>query len=60
MGKKKIRFVLSNVTPNTFGSTMSLGLTQPVTDLSTKNLRGGKGQLERKVDNFNAIYEPIV
>jgi hypothetical protein len=39
---------------------MALGLTQPLTEMSTMNLPGGKGQPARKVDNFTAICEPIV
>jgi hypothetical protein len=38
----------------------ALGLTQPLTEMSTKNLPGGKGRPARGADNFTAIYEPIV
>jgi hypothetical protein len=34
---------------------MALGLTQPLTEMSTRNLPGGE-----KADNLTAIYEPIV
>jgi hypothetical protein len=37
---------------------MALGSTQPVTEMSTRDLRGGKGRPEHKVD-FTAICEPI-
>jgi hypothetical protein len=39
---------------------MALGLTQPLTEMSTRNLLGGKGRLECKADNLAAICEPIV
>jgi hypothetical protein len=41
-------------------STMALGLTQPLTEMSTRNLPGGKGRPTREADNLTAIYEPIV
>jgi hypothetical protein len=39
---------------------MAVGSTQPLIEMSTKNLPGGKGRPARKADNFTAIYEPIV
>jgi hypothetical protein len=39
---------------------MALGSTQPVTEMSTRNLPEGKGRPERKADNLTAICEPIV
>jgi hypothetical protein len=36
---------------------MALGLTQPLTVISTMNLSGGKGQLACKADNLTAICE---
>jgi hypothetical protein len=39
---------------------MALGSTQPLTEMSTKNLPGGKGRRARKAYNLTAIYEPIV
>jgi hypothetical protein len=39
---------------------MALGLTQPLTEMSTRNLPGGKRLPVRKADNLTAIYEPIV
>jgi hypothetical protein len=33
---------------------------QPVTEMCTKNLPGGKWRLARKGDNLTAICEPIV
>jgi hypothetical protein len=34
---------------------MALGLTQPLTEMSTRNLSGGKGRRARKADNLTAI-----
>jgi hypothetical protein len=39
---------------------MVLGLTQPVAEMSTRNLPAGKGRPARKADNLTAICEPIV
>jgi hypothetical protein len=39
---------------------MALGSTRPLTELSTRNLPGGKGRLVRKTENLNAICELIV
>jgi hypothetical protein len=33
---------------------------QPLTEMSTRNLPGGKGRSAREVDNITAICEPIV
>jgi hypothetical protein len=39
---------------------MTLGSTQPLTEISTRNLPGGIGRPARKADNLTAICEPIV
>jgi hypothetical protein len=39
---------------------MALRSTQPLTEMSTRNLPGGKRRPVRKADNFTAICEPIV
>jgi hypothetical protein len=39
---------------------MALGSTQPLTEMSTRNVPGSKGLPERKAHNLTAIYEPIV
>jgi hypothetical protein len=39
---------------------MALESTQPLTDMSTRNLPGGKGRPARKADNLTAICEPII
>jgi hypothetical protein len=39
---------------------MTLGLTQPLTEISSRNLSGGKTQPAHKVENLAAISEPIV
>jgi hypothetical protein len=46
--------------PNASSRTMALGLTQLLTEMSTRNLLGGKGRPARKAENFTAICEPIV
>jgi hypothetical protein len=39
---------------------MALESTQPLTEMSTRNLPGGKGQPVRKADNLTAIWEQTV
>jgi hypothetical protein len=39
---------------------MTLGTTQPLTEMSTMNPFGGKEMPARKADNLNVICEPIV
>jgi hypothetical protein len=39
---------------------MTLGSTQPLTEMSTKNVPGVEGLPARKTDNRTAICEPIV
>jgi hypothetical protein len=39
---------------------MALGSTQPLTEMSIRNILGGKGRPLRKADNLTAIFEPIV
>jgi hypothetical protein len=46
--------------PNPSSCTMALGSTQPLTEMSTRNLPGGKGRPARKADNLTAICEPII
>jgi hypothetical protein len=46
--------------PNISGHTMTLRSTQPLTEMSTRNLPGGKMQPACKADNLTAICEPIV
>jgi hypothetical protein len=38
---------------------MALGLTQPLTEMSTRNLPGGEGWSVYKADNLTAIYESV-
>jgi hypothetical protein len=39
---------------------MALGSTQPLTEMSARNLPGVKGPPARNADNLTAICEPIV
>jgi hypothetical protein len=48
------------ILPNLSGLTMALGSTQPLTEVSTRNLPGGKERPARKADNLTGICEPIV
>jgi hypothetical protein len=46
--------------PNPSSRTMALGLTQPLTEMSTRNLPGGKKRPARRADNLTVICEPNV
>jgi hypothetical protein len=46
--------------PNPSSRTMALGSTQPLIEMSTKNLPGGKGRPACKASKLTAICEPIV
>jgi hypothetical protein len=46
--------------PNPSSRIMALGSTQPLTEMSTSNLPGGKGRPERTADNLTAICEATV
>jgi hypothetical protein len=54
-----MRWIFSNL-PNISGRTVALGSTQPLTEMSTRNLkkkeRGGKVPPARRADNLAAIY----
>jgi hypothetical protein len=46
--------------PNPSSRNMALGSAQPLKEMSTRNILGGKGRPERKADNLTAIYETNV
>jgi hypothetical protein len=46
--------------PNPSSRTMVLGLNQPLTEMSTRNLLGGKGCPAHKAANLTAICELTV
>jgi hypothetical protein len=48
---KEIGFFFFNL-PNPCSHTMALGSTQPLTEMSTRNLPGDKGRPARKADNL--------
>jgi hypothetical protein len=45
---------------NPLSRTMALGSTQPLTEMSTRNLPRSKKRLARRADNIADIYEPNV
>jgi hypothetical protein len=45
---------------NPSNCTTALGSTQPLTEMSTRNLPGGKKRPARRADNLTAICELIV
>jgi hypothetical protein len=64
-GKSRVRFPMRSmdfpidlILPAAL--TMALGSTQPLTEMNTRNFRGGKGQPARGADKLTAICEPIV
>jgi hypothetical protein len=46
--------------PNPYSHAMTLGSTQPLKEMNTRNLPGGKGWPVRKADNLTAICVPNV
>jgi hypothetical protein len=46
--------------PNHSSCTVALGSTQPLTEMTSRNLLRGKVSPARKADNLTAIHEPIV
>jgi hypothetical protein len=46
--------------PNPSSRTMALGSTQPLREMSTRDLAGGKRRPARRSDNVTANCEPIV
>jgi hypothetical protein len=46
--------------PNPSSCAMALGSTQPLTEMGTRSLPGGKGQLTCKADNFTTICKLTV
>jgi hypothetical protein len=46
--------------PNPSSSTTTLGSTQPLTEMSTRNFPGGNKRPARRADTFAAICEPNI
>jgi hypothetical protein len=46
--------------PNPSSPNMALGLTQPLTEMSTRNVPGGKKLPARRADSLATIREPMV
>jgi hypothetical protein len=46
--------------PNPSSRTMALESNQPLAEMITRNLPGGKGRTVRKADSLTAIGEPTV
>jgi hypothetical protein len=63
-GRSQVRFPMRSldfpIDLNLPAALWSWGSTQPLTEMSTRNLPGGKGRPARKADNFTAICESIV
>jgi hypothetical protein len=63
-GRSRFRFQMRSLEifhlPNPSSRTMALGSTQPLTEMSTKNLPWGKRRPVHKADNLTATCEPFV
>jgi hypothetical protein len=46
--------------PNPSSRNMALGSTRHLTEMSVRNLPGGTGRPDRKIDNLTTTCEPIV
>jgi hypothetical protein len=53
-----LNFSIDLINPSS--RSMALESTQPLTEMGTRNLPGGKGRSARKADNLTSIYESIV
>jgi hypothetical protein len=58
-GRSPVR-VPDEVDFNPSSCTVVLGSTQPLTEMSTRNLPGGKKRPALRADNLAAVYEPNV
>jgi hypothetical protein len=62
--RSRVRFPMRSSdffkSPNPSSHNIALGSTQPLTEMSTRNLAGGKERPARKADNLSTICEPIV
>jgi hypothetical protein len=62
-GRSRVRFAVGIIgifsQPNLSSRNMALWSTQPLREVSTRNLPRGKGRPERKAD-LTVIFEPIV
>jgi hypothetical protein len=63
-GRSLVRFPMRSldfsIDLNPSSHFMTLVSTQPLTEISTRNLPEGKGRPARKADNLSAICEPII
>jgi hypothetical protein len=63
-GRSRIRFPIRSLDffnlPNPSSRTMALGSIQPLTEMITRILHGGKGRPTSKAENLTAICDPIV
>jgi hypothetical protein len=57
--RSRVRFPMRSLDvfnlPNPSSRTMALGSTQPLTEMSTRNLSGGKGRSGRKADKVTPV-----
>jgi hypothetical protein len=62
-GRSRVRFPMTSLdfySDPILPGAMALGSTQPLTEMSSRNLPGGKGRPGRKADNLTAICELTV
>jgi hypothetical protein len=59
-GRSRVRFPMRSLDFSIDLILPALGSTQLLTEMSTRNLPGVKGQPARKANNLTAICEPIV
>jgi hypothetical protein len=63
-GRSRVRFPIRSLDFQIdlihLAALIAMGLTQPLTEMSTRNLPGGKGRPALMADNLTAICEPIV
>jgi hypothetical protein len=65
VGRSRVRFPVGVIEfffnlSNPFSSTIAVGLTQPLTEMSTRDITGAKERPVRKADNLTVVCETLV
>jgi hypothetical protein len=59
-GFRRDNFFFNGYTRNFSSRITALGSTEPLTEMNTRNLPGGKGRPAPKADSLTTVCEPIV
>jgi hypothetical protein len=59
-GRSRVRFTMPLLFFSPSSRSIALVSTQPLTEMSNRNVPGGKGWPARNAENITALYESIV